>query len=181
MRATSRGSSPAHRLVEKNQFGLTKKSLGNGQAAHHAVGQAAHRCIPAVGQVHPLQQLVHLPGPPLPRHALQLGIEVQQFGHPGMQRQPRVLRQQGGAAGMDGRIKRPAPQHIDLSAVGPQQAYRHRHQRGLARAVAADQSEQAARRHVQIEAVQRPPLAVALDQSPHAQGRDHRSLRARRA
>ena len=62
-------------------------------------------------------------------------------------------------------------QHLDLARRRLEQAEQHGDGRGLARAVAAQQSEHGARRHRESQVIDRDDLAVHLAQVPDSDGR----------
>jgi hypothetical protein len=116
--------------------------------------------------------------------ALQLAAEEQVLGDGHRRRDGEFLVHglDAGAAriGRAAEVHRPAVE-LDLALVGHQRARQRLDQRGLARAVVADHREDLAGAQVEVGAVQRGDVAVALDQAArlHHEGGGgvHRALR----
>jgi len=59
-------------------------------------------------------------------------------------------------------VERPAAQHIHVAPVGAEPAATDGERGGLARAVGADEAEDRATRHGEVEPVKRPDAAIAF-------------------
>jgi predicted ATPase/DNA-binding SARP family transcriptional activator len=175
---------PGGRLVQEDHRRLPDEAHGDVQAAAHAAGIRRHPPARRVGEAEAGQQVVRdLAGPlqvPQPGHQDQVLPPGEDFVHgrelPGKaDGLPHTPRLRGDVEAVDGGRPR----------VGLEQRGQDFHDRGLARAVGAEQGEDAAPRHVEVHAAQRAHLLVGLLQTLHVDRLDrlrgHRLCRHRPA
>ena len=160
------------RLVEEEHGRPGDERRREVEPAPHAAGVGLGRAVGGVHEVEALQQL--LPAPLRHRPALAVEAahhhEVLQAGE--VLVDGRVLPGQADpAAQLDGVADDVQAGHPHGAGIGLEQRGQHPHRGRLAGAVGAQQPEHAARRRVQIDAVEGPDVAEGLLQAGHADRR----------
>ena len=158
---------PGGRLVEKEKIRLAHQRLAHADALQHAARVLAEQALAGVGEAEALEQRVDARVNFGARHLGQLGHVAQEGAAAGAAVEVHPLRHEAGAAA-DVEVVGGAIVDGHLAAVGMEKADDARHQRGLARAVRADQAEHFAGLHLEIDAVQHAQPAVRLGERANA-------------
>ena len=160
----------ARRLVEQQQAGRADERLREAEPLLHAL---RHRADPAPGHVRELDELEQLP--PLRRAAGRAGEVLVQAQHlvrrapVGEAEQLGEIAEPGVRLGAPGGV--PADRHVPAGRAD--EAARDLHERRLAGAVRAEEAEELALRHVEVDAPQRLHRAIGLAQAANGQGERH--------
>ena len=160
------------RFVEEQDGRIGHEAGGEVEAPPHAAGEVLDELAGSIGEVEPLEELVAAPAGLGPGQAVQATdhLEVQATAHEPVD---------GGLLGGDadpaadvGRLRG------DVEAGDRRRPLRRLRQRGqdpdggrLARPVVTEQAEDAPRRHVEVEAPERPEVVEALPQAPNVHAR----------
>jgi hypothetical protein len=158
-------------LVQKEYRRALHEGGGHVEAPPHAARVGAHRPVGGVAQVETREQLV----------GARPHVGAAHLGEPADETQ--VLA--AGEVGVDGRALAGEPDlkahlrtlahdvvahDLGVAAVGAQDGGQHAHRGRLAGAVGAEQAEDAARRHLEVDAVERRDRAESLGQPFHQDG-----------
>ena len=160
------GVERAERFVQQQHRGIDRQGAGQRDALLLSAGQLFGVAAAELGQLHQLQQFVdaardrRLIGPPPPRPAAQAERDV--LGHRHVLEQRVMLEHETDVAFAQAEPGRVVFAEQDLAAVGMQQSGDHPQQRGLARTGRAEQRDQLAGRHVQVDRVERGDVRVVL-------------------
>ncbi|KAG1088480.1 hypothetical protein G6F40_013492 [Rhizopus arrhizus] len=173
-------------FIDDHQPRVAQQRLGNAEALAHAAGERAELALARIPQVHLLQQPIdHFAALRTLGQPLEYGEMLQQVQRADLWIHAKILRQVAQPAAHGVLVA----QHVDRrfagdaergrTTVGLLQGGQCAHQRGLARAVRADQRVQFARRDIQRHPVGRGKPAEAAHQFAGSQrgGRGHRSGR----
>jgi hypothetical protein len=164
------------RLVKHQQPRHGEQCGGESQPLAHAQGEAPHPVAGDIGESDLMEHLVDA------RHR---GVTAAKSGKcgkvlPGGQRgvQPRAVHEAGDTIGPSQRASDRRPQDLQAAAVGNSQAKQQAKQRGFPGAVRAYQAVDPARRHIQVNAVERDDIAEALGDPtrPNCHGRVHKFI-----
>ena len=156
---------PGRRLVQEQDRGTGHQGAGQVQPPAHAARVALQHAVGGVGQLE-LRQELGGPGPGRgPAHVRQLTDQHQVLAPREQRVQRRIL---GGHADVAAYLRR-VPQHVDAghrrrTRIGPGQRGQHPHGGRLAGAVRAQEAEDGAGRHGDVDTRQRLGLPVALGQ-----------------
>ncbi|AOW89547.1 hypothetical protein BC342_26840 [Streptomyces olivaceus] len=149
-------------LVQEDHGGPRGQGARQVQAAAHTAGETPAGPVGRVGEREPVEQLAGAaPGRPA-AHAVQPGdeLEVLPRGQPLVDGGVLAGQADAGPYGLR-RVADVVPGDRGPAAVRAQQRGQDAHRGGLARAVGAEQAEDAARRGPQVDARQRPAVAEA--------------------
>ena len=166
---------PGGRFVENHQVRRMDQRAHQTEFLLHAAGQLLHWPVAEAVQPGHAEQGLLAFGQHVGRHQPQPGKEVDVLldRQVAVQVLPQPLRHQP-EPGLDG-LRRPlrvdaGAEHVDTAAVEGQHAGHRLHQAGFAGAVRADQAENLAPGDIEVDAIDRHGLAIALAEAAQGHG-----------
>src|SRR5579863_1466009 len=154
------------RLVEKQNFGSVNYGGGHGQLFLHAVGIVGDEFLGLVGELHEVEQFGGTLGGGFAVQAIHASGEVQEFGSGEAAEQRHAFGDDADLPfdfyGTDVEVE---SEDLDLPGTGREQSGEHLDGGGFPCAVGAEEAEELAGRHLQVDAVDGKQLAEAAGQA----------------